>query len=154
MKTIKEYLEELPGRVAKEALQNADPENLILRVHDAPDALRSAFDWGRSYKGYDFWQAIYDMLLANHRLSKKLEQAEAQLGAAELKIEELEEQAKEAEEAEELGDALHGEQIGILNIQALSKKLFFEKIAARWGDLTLLDMDRIEKILDEKGTYM
>ncbi len=151
MKTVHEHLDEnLPAFVLKEALENTPPDNLKVSADDPATALSAAFKWKNTTQGYDYWDAIQNVLFEKHRLVKKLEQTETKLDAAELKIEELE---RQAEEAEELGDALHGEQIGILNTQALNKKLLFEKIAARWGDLTILDMERIEKILDEKGTY-
>jgi hypothetical protein len=66
MKTIKEYLEELPEPWRSQALENCDPDNMQKdRCTSQRSALMSAFIWSKSPEGKRYWNDFYRTLLNN-----------------------------------------------------------------------------------------
>ena len=61
MKTIKQWLEELPEPYRTQALENYDENylNKIIEIKDCLDALRFAFDWSNTSQGFNYWQSFY-----------------------------------------------------------------------------------------------
>ena len=69
MKTVINYLEEcLSTEDYAKAMSNITAQYLsddpieTLTATDEADALLSAFTWGHSNEGFDYWQTIYDDL--------------------------------------------------------------------------------------------
>lgn len=69
MKTVKDYLNELPDGYRELALANFDQEFCdsrpyrIDQIEDAADALDFAFDWASTSQGEDFWNDVQNHLI-------------------------------------------------------------------------------------------
>lgn len=59
MKTIKEWLEELPDGYRERALENLNPNVASDLVYSIGDAISGAFIWDCSQEGEDFWSDVY-----------------------------------------------------------------------------------------------
>lgn len=59
MKTIREWLEELPEPYRSEALKNADKDKLDAMEDLLSHAIAEAFDWEDSPQGFDYWNNQY-----------------------------------------------------------------------------------------------
>jgi hypothetical protein len=63
MKTIREWLNELPEDVRDKAIANTSEELLKFEEsEDLRDALLAAFIWMPSNEGFDYWFKIYTLL--------------------------------------------------------------------------------------------
>jgi len=58
MKTIKEWLEQLPEPYRKQALQNLDPAETHTLREDMSSALDIAFLWKPSPEGWRYWEEL------------------------------------------------------------------------------------------------
>ena len=63
MKTIEEWLQELPVEYRDKALANLRPTNRYLRGHILSAAICEAFYWRESPEGSDFWGKVYNQIL-------------------------------------------------------------------------------------------
>lgn len=65
MKTIKQWLEELPEPYRTQALENADRCDLDKDAKSKPAALRNAFEWEETPEdqGYYYWEDLWEKLL-------------------------------------------------------------------------------------------
>lgn len=59
MKTIEEYLNELPQPYKQQALINMEAEEATSLEKDLKDALQFAFVWKESPEGFDYWDNLY-----------------------------------------------------------------------------------------------
>lgn len=59
MKTVKEWLEELPEGYRELALANAKENCLSNECEDICEALYISFIWRASSEGYNFWNNVY-----------------------------------------------------------------------------------------------
>lgn len=65
MKTIKEWLEELPEPYRTQALELYDTywgDKDVPKTVSLPEALRGAFVWGNTTQGYEYWSSLYKKL--------------------------------------------------------------------------------------------
>lgn len=68
MKTIKEWLEELPTEIKEKAFYNVHRltvfPNIILEFKEGSikDAISSAFIWECTDEGHEYWESIYNGL--------------------------------------------------------------------------------------------
>lgn len=60
MKTIQQYLEELPHPIKDFALQNLRPSFAGEKVDSMHAAIGLAFDWEKVEFGFDFWAKVQD----------------------------------------------------------------------------------------------
>lgn len=61
MKTIRQWLEELPEPYRTQALENIRVKEVLgLPELSFEVALRSAFTWDATPQGYDYWLAVFD----------------------------------------------------------------------------------------------
>ena len=58
MKTIREWLQELPDGYRERALVQADAETLDIYESDMSDALYSFKTWAETEEGYEFWGEV------------------------------------------------------------------------------------------------
>jgi hypothetical protein len=65
MKTIKEWLEELPEHQSRLALKNTCKAKLKLPRKSLLEALVSAFNFTESEQGYDYWDQVVDGVIEN-----------------------------------------------------------------------------------------
>lgn len=63
MKTVKQWLEELPEEYREKALKNAYPEMLNYQFESQEQALPNSFGWSYSPEGFDYWNNLYESLL-------------------------------------------------------------------------------------------
>ena len=59
MKTIKEWLNDLPEEVREKALRNARKDSLDVKRISFKKALAGAFIWYKSPEGHKYWNEIY-----------------------------------------------------------------------------------------------
>ena len=65
MKTIKEWLKELPEPYRSEAIENTDSSRLVYKtsmVKDTATALKTAFAWNETKEGFVYWMELYYIL--------------------------------------------------------------------------------------------
>jgi hypothetical protein len=63
MKTIREWLNELPEDVRDKAIANTEENVLAIKFYtNLADALNGAFIWEESQQGFDYWNEIHDTL--------------------------------------------------------------------------------------------
>lgn len=62
MKTIEQWLTELPDECRDKALKNMDAFDAKYQVDSLDAAVLSAFDWEQSPEGHNYWSAIHDKL--------------------------------------------------------------------------------------------
>jgi len=64
MKTIREWLSELPEEIAKEAIEEtirlSDEIHLSVKDYSLKEALLGMFCWDKSKKGNDYWLEIVE----------------------------------------------------------------------------------------------
>lgn len=60
MKTIEEWLNELPEPERALALFNLNPKKQQIKTDDLSIALDHAFDWDGTPEGYHYWDEIYE----------------------------------------------------------------------------------------------
>ena len=60
MKTVKEWLEELPDGYMERALKNLDPDLYGTYAGSMTNAISWGFRWDKSPEGIEFWAAVYD----------------------------------------------------------------------------------------------
>lgn len=60
MKTIEQWLNELPDGYRERALRNTPKHRLSLEDDFLPEALNKAFSWADSQEGRDFWYKVYE----------------------------------------------------------------------------------------------
>lgn len=65
MKTVKEWLEELPEPQSGLALKNTSKAKLKLPRKSLLEALMSAFNFTASEQGYDYWEQVVDGVVEN-----------------------------------------------------------------------------------------
>lgn len=58
MKTIREWYNDLPAQIRKEAIKNASEICLKEKVSCLSIAVESGFFWGKTSQGHDFWDAV------------------------------------------------------------------------------------------------
>lgn len=63
MKTIREWLSELPEPYKGQALANMDPLEAEKEREDITSALDLAFVWAKSPEGWGYWHAYYTELM-------------------------------------------------------------------------------------------
>jgi hypothetical protein len=65
MKTIKEYLEELPEPWRSQALENYDPKfhPHTKTTSSLESAISWAFDWSESPEGHEYWSTAHDSII-------------------------------------------------------------------------------------------
>lgn len=81
MKTIREWLEELPQPYRGQALANMRPQNKDIEENTLQDGLQGAFVWSKTKEGRRYWQKVYlstlipkpptNALLALHAIALK-----------------------------------------------------------------------------------
>ena len=57
-KTIREWYNQLPPQIRKEAIKNTPKEELKTKVLCLSDAINSGFVWIESKQGYEFWKSV------------------------------------------------------------------------------------------------
>jgi hypothetical protein len=62
MKTIREWLNELPEDVRDKAIANTLEDMLNMKAKSLSSALMNAFNWGKSPEKSEFWVKIYNSL--------------------------------------------------------------------------------------------
>lgn len=62
MKTIKEWLEELPEPYRSQALKNVHKHLLTAKDESLSEALNGAFTWKNTPQGHDYWMDLRDKL--------------------------------------------------------------------------------------------
>lgn len=62
MKTIKEWIEELPEPYRTRSIENTEDELLLERVESLKRAVKCAFVWRNSTQGHQYWEDFYDTL--------------------------------------------------------------------------------------------
>jgi hypothetical protein len=63
MKTIQEWLNELPEDVRDKAIANTDKDLLEINLYNRlSHALEGAFVWALTPEGWDYWDKIHDSL--------------------------------------------------------------------------------------------
>lgn len=68
MKTIKEWLNEIPEPEIREAaLRNMDLEYKDVERDCLSDAIHASFSWGSSIEGVDFWRDFYNNLINENK---------------------------------------------------------------------------------------
>lgn len=65
MKTIKEYLNELPEPYKTQALKNIESIKTDCFAISLEDAILGAFLWDFSPEGHDYWQDLHDGIKAD-----------------------------------------------------------------------------------------
>lgn len=67
MKTIRDWLEELPEPYKTQAIDNAPENNLKCQDDSLHEALAGAFFWSYTKEGYDYWDNLYTKLKHENR---------------------------------------------------------------------------------------
>jgi hypothetical protein len=62
MKTVKEYLQELPEPARSQALANMWWEDADSIYPNIKIALYQAFNWSKSPQGYQYWKKVHDSI--------------------------------------------------------------------------------------------
>jgi len=62
MKTIKEWLSELPEPYRSQALENTAVDTLDENEGNLSMALHEAFDWETSLQGHNYWRILYNLI--------------------------------------------------------------------------------------------
>lgn len=62
MKTIREWLEELPEPYRTQAIENTEDELLLERVESLKKAVKCAFIWNKSPQGHEYWSELHETL--------------------------------------------------------------------------------------------
>lgn len=65
MKTIEEWLNELPEPYRGQALDNTKPVVKTLNCRSIRRAVYIGFIWGMSIEGFDYWNDLYESLPNN-----------------------------------------------------------------------------------------
>lgn len=77
MKPIRQHLAELPQPYNLEALDNMVKKQGNVRVKHNFNALQVAFNWRHTTEGQDYWETLYNKLLAEHNDRLDVVQAKA-----------------------------------------------------------------------------
>lgn len=59
MKTVKEWLEELPEPYRSQALKNTKEELLKIEEVSADQAVFGAFRWDKTPQGFQYWDSLF-----------------------------------------------------------------------------------------------
>jgi hypothetical protein len=59
MKTVKQWLEQLPDGYRERALENLDPKNAHQKEKDMVEAILASFDFDKTKEGGLFWARVY-----------------------------------------------------------------------------------------------
>lgn len=62
MKTIREWLEELPEPYRTQAINNTEKNRLLTHDVSLREAITVAFFWGNSPEGHEYWAEFYKTL--------------------------------------------------------------------------------------------
>ena len=62
MKTIKEWLEELPEPYRKKSINNTPKKVLEVYKQSLEKALLASFVWNNSKEGHDYWVFVFESL--------------------------------------------------------------------------------------------
>ena len=62
MKTIREWLEELPEPYRTQAIDNTSESDLMIEEESLADAVIGAFSWNESPEGEIYWGDFHDTL--------------------------------------------------------------------------------------------
>ena len=62
MKTIREWLEELPEPYRTQAINNTSESVLMVEEESLSEAVTGAFSWWDSPEGLEYWSDFYDTL--------------------------------------------------------------------------------------------
>lgn len=65
MKTIKEWLEELPEPYRTQALENSDIIHNNNKSDSLPSALDMAFNWPQTNQGWEYWHKLFSELVSS-----------------------------------------------------------------------------------------
>jgi len=68
LKTVAQHLSELPEPYIEMALANAEKRALTYICQMPYTAISSAFIWGDTPEGFDFWAGIKDNLFYQHQI--------------------------------------------------------------------------------------
>lgn len=78
MKTVKQWLEELPEPIRTQAFDNnrlqGFEDRLTNRTIHNNDAIYTAFSWSKSVEGYEYWFDLLDDITATKTIIQKVEQ--------------------------------------------------------------------------------